>query len=303
MKYKDWVSEWLECCVKPSAKTRTYLKYRQIAQDRLLPALGEYELSDLTAGVLQRFTRSLAEEDLAANTVNTFLSVLKSSLRRAVALGVTDRESASAIVRPKLRERKIECLSKDEQRKLEAYLLKRKPSKRFGILLCLYTGLRVGELLALQWEDVDLKKGVLSVTKTCRDGWQNGKYRKIVESPKTAYSQRVIPVPASVLSRLKELRKACGGSYVIGGKGDCGAEVRSYQRLFEALLKKLRLPHRGFHSLRHTFATRALECGMDVKTLSEILGHADAGVTLRRYAHSMIEHKRRMMNRVGKLLS
>lgn len=156
MKYKDWLNEWLEYYVKPTAKTRTYCKYKQVAQDRLLPVLGDYELSALTASVLQRFTVSLAEENLAANTVNTFLSVLKSSLRRAVTLGILDREYTSSIVRPKLRERKIECLSKDEQRKIEDYILTKNKLKLFGILLCLYTGLRIGELLALQWEDIDL---------------------------------------------------------------------------------------------------------------------------------------------------
>ena len=78
--------------------------------------------------------------------------------------------------------------------------------------------------------------------------------------------------------------------------------IRSYQRTFELLLKKLKLPHKGFHSLRHTFATRALECGMDVKSLSEILGHKNPTVTLNRYAHSLLEHKTAMMNRLGKLL-
>lgn len=302
MKYKDWLNEWLEYYVKPTAKIRTYRKYKQVAQDRLLPALGEYELCELTASVLQRFTVSLTEETLAANTVNTYLSVLKSSLRRAVALGILDREYTSSIVRPKLRERKIECLSKDEQRKIEEYVFTKNKPKLFGILLCLYTGLRVGELLALQWEDIDLQKGTISVSKTCRDGWENGKYVKIVEPPKTICSQRVIPVPRQLIPKLKELRKKSDGNYVISAKSEYGAEVRSYQRSFALLLKRLKIPHRGFHSLRHTFATRALECGMDVKTLSEILGHADASVTLKRYAHSMLEHKREMMNRVGRFL-
>ena len=303
MKYKDWLNEWLEYYVKPTAKNRTYCKYKQVAQDRLLPALGGYELSDLTASILQRFTVSLAEENLAANTVNTFLSVLKSSLRRAVTLGIVDREYTSSIVRPKLRERKIECLSKDEQRKIEDYILTKNKPKLFGILLCLYTGLRIGELLALQWGDIDLQKGTISVTKTCRDDWENGRYVKIVEPPKTDYSQRIIPVPRQLIPKLKELRKKSDGNYVISAKSEYGAEVRSYQRSFELLLNKLKIQHRGFHSLRHTFATRALECGMDVKTLSEILGHADASITLKRYARSMLEHKREMMNRVGKFLT
>ena len=88
----------------------------------------------------------------------------------------------------------------------------------------------------------------------------------------------------------------------MGGRSEYGAQVRSYQKTFELLLKRLRIPHKGFHSLRHTFATRALECGMDVKTLSEILGHKNPTITLKRYAHSMMEHKAEMMNRLGKLL-
>ncbi|MGN1234836.1 MAG: tyrosine-type recombinase/integrase [Christensenellaceae bacterium] len=302
MKFENWLNEWLEWYVKPTAKPRTYRKYRQVVQDRLLPALGEYELSELTPSRLQRFTALLAEENLAPNTVNLFLAVLRSALRRAVALGITEREHTSAIVRPKLRERKIECFSKDEQRKIEDYIIKKKQSKLFGILLCLYTGLRIGELLALQWEDIELKKGMISVTKTCRDGWENGKYVKIVETPKTAHSQRVIPIPKQLLPIFRELRKGSSGSYLVDANSVCGAEVRSYQRTFGLLLKRLNIPHRGFHCLRHTFATRALECGMDVKTLSEILGHADASITLKRYAHSMLEHKREMMNRIGKFL-
>lgn len=86
------------------------------------------------------------------------------------------------------------------------------------------------------------------------------------------------------------------------GKTDCGAEVRSYQNTFKLLLKRLKIPHKGFHAIRHTFATRALECGMDVKTLAEILGHKNPTITLKRYAHSMMEHKKEMMNRLGELL-
>ena len=302
MKYKNWLNEWLALYVKPTTKIRTYKKYSRQIELHLLPALGEFELNDLTATVLQRFTVDLSGKGLSANTVNGIISVLKSSLRRAVLLGVTDKEFTNSIVRPKQREKQVDCFPKEEQRKIEQFIFEKKKNKLFGVVFCLYTGLRIGELLALTWDDVDLQKGIITVSKSCHDSWENGKYVKVIDTPKTDFSERVIPLPKKLLTRLRECKKSSSGNYVVCGERVHGAQVRSYQKSFELLLKRLKLPHKGFHSLRHTFATRALECGMDIKTLSEILGHKNPTITLKRYAHSMLEHKTEMMNRLGKLL-
>ena len=302
MKYKNWLIEWLALYVKPITKIRTYKKYQRQIELHILPALGEFELHDLTATVLQRFTVDLSEKSLSANTINGIISVLKSSLRRAVLLGVTDKEFTMAIVRPKQREKQVDCFSKEEQRKIEQYIFEKKKNKLFGVVLCLYTGLRIGELLSLTWDDVDLQKGIIIISKSCHDSWENGEYVKVVDTPKTVYSERIIPLPKQIVARIKEYKKLSNGKYVVCGKHIHGAQIRSYQKTFELLLKRLNLSHKGFHSLRHTFATRALECGMDIKTLSEILGHKNPMVTLNRYTHSMLEHKTEMMNRVGKLL-
>lgn len=302
MKYKNWLNEWLALYVKPTTKIRTYKKYQRQIELHILPALGEFELNDLTATVLQRFTVDLSEKGLSANTVNGIISVLKSSLRRVVLLDVTEREFTAAIVRPKQREKQVDCFSKEEQRKIEKYILEKKKGNMFGVVLCLYTGLRIGELLALTWDDVDLQKGIMTVSKSCHDSWENGKYVKIIDTPKTDCSVRTIPIPKQLLARVKEHKKSSSGNYVVIGKSIHGAQVRSYQKTFEMLLNRLHIAHKGFHSLRHTFATRALECGMDIKTLSEILGHKNPTITLKRYAHSMLEHKTEMMNRLGKLL-
>ncbi len=104
-----------------------------------------------------------------------------------------------------------------------------------------------------------------------------------------------------MITILKGIKKRSESEYVIASRTD-PVSVRSYQRSFALLLQRLKVPHKGFHALRHTFATRALECGMDVKTLSEILGHKNASITLNRYVHSLMEHKQEMMNKVGKLL-
>ena len=185
-----------------------------------------------------------------------------------------------------------------EQKQIEQAVMNGKKDKLYGILLCLYSGLRIGELIALQWSDIDFAKGILTVSKSCYDS----KDGLIIDEPKTATSRRVIPLPKQLMPLLKSVKKKSDSPFVVSANGK-PVSVRSYQRSFELLLKRLDIPHKGFHSLRHTFATRALECGMDVKTLSEILGHKNPTVTLNRYAHSLMEHKADMMNRLGKILT
>lgn len=234
---------------------------------------------------------------LSANTVNAVISVLQNSLRTAHLLGYARDYTANMIKRPKLKERKIECFTLAEQKRIEVAVFGSHKTKMFGIVLCLYTGLRVGELIALQWKDIDLQKGLLTVSRSCHDASDGIAF----DEPKTASSCRVIPLPKQLLPHLKRIKKSSNSAFVVSADGNA-VSVRSYQRSFELLLKKLHIAHRGFHSLRHTFATRALECGMDVRTLSEILGHKNPTVTLNRYAHSLLEHKAAMMNRLGKLL-
>lgn len=188
-------------------------------------------------------------------------------------------------------------ISMKEQKQIEQAVLNGNKDKLYGILLCLYSGLRIGELIALQWSDIDFVKGIFTVSKSCHDG----KDGLIIDEPKTANSRRLIPLPKQLLPILKGIKKKSDSSFVVSSNGSF-VSVRSYQRSFELLLKRLNIPHKGFHSLRHTFATRAIECGMDVKTLSEILGHKNPTVTLNRYTHSLMEHKQDMMNKLGKLL-
>ena len=308
MKYQEWLSEWLENYVKPSSKPKTYTRYAQIVESHLLPRLGGYELDELTPQLLQHQIVDMGKcgnkrtcKGLAPSTVNLIVAVIQESLETAYSIELTKVYSADKIKRPRIEEKKVECFSVAEQKVLEEALKNDKRPKTFGILLCLYTGLRIGELLALEWTDIDFDKREISISKTCHDSRDElGRYVRFVNPPKTSTSMRVIPIPKQLVPLLRETKKKNGSRYVVGN-GERIISVRSYQRTYELILKKHGLPHRGFHALRHTFATRALECGMDVKTLSEILGHKNPTVTLNRYAHSLMDHKRDMMNRLGKL--
>ena len=293
MKYGIWLDEWFCNYIRPSSKRRTCERYSEIIEKRLKVKLGEYELDELTPLVLQRYITELIEsgnmktgKGLAANSVNGIITVIQNSLKLAYALGTIKEYAADKIRRPKTKEKEVTCFTLSEQKKIERAALAGKKTKWLGIVVCLYTGLRIGELLALEWKDVDFQKGMLTVSKSRHEGKdENGRYAHIVESPKTVSSRRCIPLPKQILCELRMLKRKSRSLYVISN-GESSIPVRSYQRSFERLLKKLDIPHKGFHALRHTFATRALECGMDVKMLSELLGHKDPAVTLRRVMRS-----------------
>lgn len=168
MKYGIWLDEWFCNYIRPSSKRRTCERYSEIIEKRLKVKLGEYELDELTPLVLQRYITELIEsgnmktgKSLAANSVNGIITVIQNSLKLAYALGTIKEYAADKIRRPKTKEKEVTCFTLSEQKKIERAALAGKKTKWLGIVVCLYTGLRIGELLALEWKDVDFQKGVL----------------------------------------------------------------------------------------------------------------------------------------------
>ena len=310
MLYKDWLEDWLINYVQPSVKEKTYSRYADIATHHLTPSLGNYDINELTPLMVQRYITELLQcgnlktgTGLSVNSVNSIITVIQGSMATAQRLGIVERYEMDKLKRPKAKEKTVECFSPPEQKIIEQAVLSDKRDKMKGIILCLYTGLRIGELLALQWCDIDFVKAELTVSKTCHDGKnKSGVFCRITDTPKTTHSRRVIPLPKQIIPILREMKRHSNSSYVVAGKSESAISIRSYQRSFELLQKKLGLQSRGFHSLRHTFATRALESGMDVKSLSEILGHKNPTITLNRYVHSLMDHKRAMMDKLGRIL-
>lgn len=300
MKNKEWLNIWLENYIKPTAKLRTYESYKNIVHNKISGALAEKELGEISTLDIQQLVTKLLRDGIAASSINTIISVLQNSLQSAMMLGYLENNVVKNVKRPKITGKEVTCFTLYEQRKIECAILDDPRSKMFGIILCLYTGLRIGELLSLTWSDIDLQKCTLSVNRTCYDKQMEHGYKRILGEPKTTSSKRKIPLPTQLIPYLRKLKKSEKSKYVVSFHGQ-PIGMRSYQRSFALLLNKINVKHKCFHSLRHTFATRALECGMDVKTLSEILGHKSATITLNKYAHSLFEHKKNMMDRLGEI--
>lgn len=310
MVYKEWLSEWLTYYVKPSVKEKTYLNYSEAVRNYVLPRLGDRPMEELNRGLLQRFATALFEqgnvrtgEGLSPLTVSQAISLVQRSLKAAVDAGLIQTHYANSIAKPRTNDRRssVNCFTKREQNRIEDYIARRRDPKLYGILVVLYTGLRIGELVALSWEDIDFENGLLTVCKTCRDGWGGG-CRKVFGSPKTPSSHRLIPIPRQIVPYLKRMKRYGDGTFVMSKKNGKMISIRSYQRTFARVLERANVPHRGFHALRHTFATRALENEMDIKTLAEVMGHKSPAITLAIYVHSLAPHKKQMMNRLGRLL-
>ena len=175
-------------------------------------------------------------------------------------------------------------------------MLNNQNNTNIAIFLCLFTGLRVGELCGLKWEDIDFDNAVLSVKRTVQRVSKNGKSQVIIETPKSRTSVRIVPIPDFVLNVLKNYRK-CGDFYIVAGKSK-PTEPRTMQNRFKSILKLCSIRNVNFHLLRHTYATVCIEKGFDPKTLSELLGHADASITLNRYVHSSMQMKKNYVSRL-----
>ncbi len=278
----EWMNTWLSS-LGTTRKPTTQRVYKSHIENHINPALGAIPLKKLNAEQIQNFVNDL---NLSAATVKTIFATLKSAL---ISAGGVAPQVWSGVKMPKSEKFITRVLSVEEQKRLENAL---SGDSDIGIFLCLYTGLRIGELCALRWEDIHLERAVLTVNGT------QARTEKGVEiiSPKSKSAKREIPLPPFLLEKIKRLPRT--GEFVISRFGR-PFDIRTYRRHFKHILNKADLPDIKFHALRHTFATRALEVGMDYKTLSEILGHSTVSITLDLYAHSLNEHKKKQMNKLG----
>ena len=301
----DFLRYWLYNIAKPQVKVSTLSNYAAIMEKWLLPFCGNKKLREIGKEDVQRFIGSLPGQGLSPGTVRNIYSVLHTAMKKAKEYDYVSVNPCEGICLPKMEKKEARLFTLQEQKALEQVAKENKNG--FAILLASYTGLRVGEICGLTWEDVDLKNGVLHVSRTirrvqCHDPAAETKTVLITGSTKSDRSRRTIPLPSCILKLFGEHQKTSAGEYVFSCQGH-PLEPRILQYRFKVLLKKAGLADINFHALRHTFATRCMELCFDIKTLSEILGHASAKMTLDRYGHSQMEHKRSVMNTLNELFA
>jgi integrase len=251
----------------------------------------------LTADISQGFVNKLIENGLSVATVQSIFNLVKSSVEEA-------NGSVFAVRFPRQVKKQVEYLSVEEQKRLEQAAMARCGTDYIAVMLCLYTGIRIGEVCGLRWSDINFECRVLYVNRTMQRIRADGETRTELAflAPKSATSAREIPLPDFLLAMLRDREQTAKTEYVLTYKNK-PIEPRTLQYRFKRILEAAEVKDVCWHTTRHTFATRALENGFDVKSLSEILGHGSATVTLNKYAHASTEHKRGCMNALSAVYS
>ncbi len=307
--YKEWLAKWLKM-QKDYVKESTYANYSNIVYGHIIPKLGEYKLRKLNNEIIQKFIidafndgRLDAKGGLSIKTVKDIVTIIKSSLKAAIDSKNMDNINLKFnYPTTSYKKHKLRVLNKNEQDKITKYIINNPNTKNIGILISLYSGIRIGELCALKWKDIDFKNNILYINKTLQRIYlkndKHGRSKVVITSPKTANSNRAVPINKYILSLLANY-KGRNEEYVISGTKDY-IEPRTYRRFFTKLLDDLGIQNVNFHALRHTFATNCISLGVDYKTLSEILGHANINLTLNLYVHPQLSEKRKCINLLNK---
>lgn len=311
MLYKDWLKIWLGN-KKSYVKETTFSDYTIELAKRIIPALGSCTLAELDEEKLQQTAlywltsgRKDGSGGLSERTVREDIMIIKLSLKAASKEGLIPRRQMDIRFPAQKRDLKPTVLSPENQSLYVKTVLKNLNSRTAGIIFCLHTGVRIGELCALQWNDIDLTENTVYIHKTLervseKDLDGNGGTKIVISAPKTQSSIRTVPISPSLKELLSLIYNKNPKAYFLTGSEQF-TEPDNYRKYYSSFLKKHKLPHIKFHGLRHTFATRLIENGVDCKTVSELLGHASVNMTMNLYVHPQMDQKRRAVELLDKL--
>lgn len=288
----EYMRLW-QASIQMSVKKSTYANYDGLIRRHIDPVLGQIPLRKIDSNTIQAYVnqklqtgRTDGKGGLSAKTVRDIVGILKRSLTLA---GMT-----LSIKLPKYSLPKLRVLTRDEQLALIKTAKGEKNTTGLGVMISLFTGIRIGELCSLKWSDISLDEGVIKINKTLQrihNCGQGGKSKTLIsiDAPKSECSIREIPLPSFLVCHMAQLKKrACDEDYILSG--NCGyVEPRLCQYRFKKFLREAGIDDINFHALRHTFATQCVELGIDVKTISELLGHSNVNITLNRYVHPAFE--------------
>jgi len=281
--FQQLVEEWL-LYKKHRVKVSTFCRYQYDIHTYLEPLFQAYCLKDFRFFDLQNLVENLIQ-NLSCKSVRDILCIFKSILKLA-----EEKHHYSLYLQPyatpQKAQQKIHILSQEEKRKLENACFERHTLKSLGILLCLHTGMRLGEICALQWKNIHLANANIEIESTLQRVYlEKGKTSILISSAKTFHSLRTIPLSSKLVTLLQDLEPPSPDAFFLTSTTNQYVEPRNLQYYFHKLLQESNLPPYNFHILRHTFATNCIQVGMDSKSLSELLGHSNVEITLNKYVH------------------
>lgn len=297
-----YCEEWL-CLKRSCVKESTYVKYEAVLRKYIKPELGKHYTDTLSEVLLEQFGYDLLHrEQLSVKTVRDILSILRAILDYAVRQNPLLRPLT--IVYPKESQKEMRVLTDDEQKRFAGYLLGSMDECRFGVLLALLTGLRIGEVCALKWSDISLEERTIRIRQTMQrlkntDDAAKERTRIAFGEPKSSRSARVIPLNDYTAKLCAKWKVNNPAAYILTGSEQIYMEPRTLQYRMKRYAGDCGLEDVHFHTLRHSFATRCVEAGFEIKSLSEILGHSSTRITLNCYVHSSMELKRKNMDKLN----
>ena len=301
--FKDVVEEW-KTNKKQYVKKSTYAAYQLLIQNHILPVFGEKEV--ICEADVQSFALKKLEQGLSEKTIKDIIIVLKMIIKYAIKCGYLDYVQIDVKFPSNQQKKELEVLSKSDQKKFMNYLRDNFTFKNLGIFICLSTGMRIGEICGLRWQDVDVDEGVIMVRHTLQRIYildEGVKHTELLlDTPKTSNSVRDIPMSSELLKIMKQFNKVVNDDYYVISNDINPIEPRTYRNYYKKLCKKLELPELKFHGLRHSFATRCIESNGDYKTVSVLLGHSNISTTLNLYVHPNKEQKKKLINKMLKSL-
>lgn len=303
--FSDLIDLWINN-KSLSVKESTYIRYKNSLETHIKPKLGIYKINMIDTELLQRFFYEKADSGrvdrkggLSSKTLMEMLMIIKGIFNYAKSNGeIIKCDLDQIIIKKSYHEMRI--LSIDEERRLNQILFTEQNVYKLGILICLYTGIRIGELCALKWKDISFDENTLKVEKTMQrlqcDNC-NAKTKIVISEPKSNSSIRQIPLPDFLVNELKKFR-GCADNYILSSDNIKIVEPRTMQNHFKKYISEAKIEKANFHCLRHTFATRCVEKDFEIKSLSVILGHSSVKITLDRYVHVSMQMKRSNMSKV-----
>ncbi|MGU9937315.1 MULTISPECIES: tyrosine-type recombinase/integrase [Weeksellaceae] len=289
---------------KQYVKKSSFSAYTLLIENHLQPVFGDQFIIEETD--VQNFVFQKLESGLSHKTIKDILIVLKMILKFGSKHKWLDYTPFDIQFPTEREKHNIEVLSRADQKKIMNYIQEHFTFRNLGVYICLSAGMRIGEVCALTWEDIDTDNGVISVNRTIQRIYVieegNRRTELILDTPKTKNSIREIPISKDLLKILKPFKKIVNPSFFVLTNDVKPTEPRTYRSYYKNLMKELNMPELKFHGLRHSFATRCIESNCDYKTVSVLLGHSNISTTLNLYVHPNMEQKKKAIEQMFKAL-